>query len=824
MTMDPDVFNRDHIVQGDPNSGAYKIVKSQERQWKKTISRLAAGNTVNVATLAELNAITGSANQGGMVWGDSTGANNGVYSWDATSSPAAWVRIAALPHTAAVLTNIAGTANAITADTETGVDPAEVKLFFLPDPPGTNTSTSMTLIVNGGEATFAIKAASGSNVAIGDVIDGVGTLFFRVTDTEIRQLVSSQTGAAFDHQGDYNALTTYTEGQIVTGSDNAWYQLKTASATGDDPVSGGSGDWLKIFTDAGDFAGLSGVSLINASPYNAACDFTSVAGTVSITSGAAALEVVGASFTASDVGKLICVPGAGAAGAELSTTISAVGDSENITLSDNAGTTLSAVSTDVYYATDDKASIQAAIDAAEAAGGGVVVVPTSYCGVSGTIVCDANNVTLMGFGKFQSGIIGFHAAGHVVHFDGSSTPIIGNAFEGLYVDSVVAKTSGAGLCFEAAARGRIENFRLSGQDGFGGQSTPKLYDGLDLNAVDRFDVDGFQINCQNDSIIVNGSTPGGSLPRGSDVYLDQGKILGEGVGIHCAGDVGGLKLGAVSINNTDDICILFDQSRVASGNRQTFISSLCDIDGESVGGVRQQHGIKIDDAEMEDLIIDGVWFSVLKHAIWIDNCSPTKTKIKITGGRIAQCDQDGIRIDSVPALLTVNGTEFSDIVGWAVNATVDCTNLGNGRGVFIFPGCTFYNCVAGDVVWNNVGMLPGTSISRAIADDGVFVFKPRDLTTLGSSGLLLVDRANSANKAFIYYRAESGGSGVANISVTGVTTTTGALTGTTGADGALTVSAHTDEKIYIENRLGSQVTVYISLLAAHPGANLQTGP
>lgn len=48
--------------------------------------------------------------------------------------------------------------------------------------------------------------------------------------------------------------------------------------------------------------------------------------------------------------------------------------------------------------------------------------------------------------------------------------------------------------------------------------------------------------------------------------------------------------------------------------------------------------------------------------------------------------------------------------------------------------------------------------------------------------------------------------GSANIAVT-----TGALSGTTGVDGKLTISAHTDGKIYIENRLGG--TGYIGYLA-----------
>lgn len=40
---------------------------------------------------------------------------------------------------------------------------------------------------------------------------------------------------------------------------------------------------------------------------------------------------------------------------------------------------------------------------------------------------------------------------------------------------------------------------------------------------------------------------------------------------------------------------------------------------------------------------------------------------------------------------------------------------------------------------------------------------------------------------------------------TNIATATGALTGTTGTDGKLTISAHTDSKLYIENRLGGNV-------------------
>lgn len=43
-------------------------------------------------------------------------------------------------------------------------------------------------------------------------------------------------------------------------------------------------------------------------------------------------------------------------------------------------------------------------------------------------------------------------------------------------------------------------------------------------------------------------------------------------------------------------------------------------------------------------------------------------------------------------------------------------------------------------------------------------------------------------------------------------TTTGVLSGTTGNNGKITVSAHTDGKIYIEQRRGAEVTLRITFL------------
>lgn len=92
---------------------------------------------------------------------------------------------------------------------------------------------------------------------------------------------------------------------------------------------------------------------VSVASYGATGDGSSVTGNVTISSGSPALAVTGASFVATDVGKCIMVPGAGAAGATLATTILAVTDPEHVTLATNAGTALGAVSTFVSYGTDN---------------------------------------------------------------------------------------------------------------------------------------------------------------------------------------------------------------------------------------------------------------------------------------------------------------------------------------------------------------------------------------------------------------------------------------------------------------------------------------
>jgi hypothetical protein len=117
---------------------------------------------------------------------------------------------------------------------------------------------------------------------------------------------------------------------------------------------------------------------VYASNQNAAYTATNL----SITSGTPNLLSSGSTFTSADVGKSIWVPGAGAAGVGLSTTIAAFVDATHVTLGANASTTVTAVAATqanpFVYGTDDTTNIQAAMTATPT--GGTLLIPGSTTG------------------------------------------------------------------------------------------------------------------------------------------------------------------------------------------------------------------------------------------------------------------------------------------------------------------------------------------------------------------------------------------------------------------------------------------------------------
>ena len=100
------------------------------------------------------------------------------------------------------------------------------------------------------------------------------------------------------------------------------------------------------------------------------------------------------------------------------------------------------------------------------------------------------------------------------------------------------------------------------------------------------------------------------------------------------------------------------------------------------------------------------------------------------------------------------------------------------------------------------------SYAVTVAQNNVAVITPTQ--TLGM--ILIAPNFFPDASGIATYRAAGSGFCQALAAGANFNTTTGVLTGTTGANGKVTISAHTDGKIYIEQRRASEIAFRITFL------------
>lgn len=167
---------------------------------------------------------------------------------------------------------------------------------------------------------------------------------------------------------------TYAVGDVVMDSAVNFYRCT---------VAGTPGTWT---------GGGNGVT--NALTFSLARNYKVSSGGVIAGGSLGTLTDTSNTFTSADVGKLITVVGAGAAGVDLSTTIATFASSTSVTLTVSATTAVSAAT--YAYGTDDGPAINSAITAAATLGGTVSLPPGNYA--IGTSIVPANNVRIDGAG------------------------------------------------------------------------------------------------------------------------------------------------------------------------------------------------------------------------------------------------------------------------------------------------------------------------------------------------------------------------------------------------------------------------------------------
>lgn len=201
--MDPkanDIW-RDYQTDGVPASGAHKPEKADIRRWGSSLESIITTGALSDAiwkdTKANLDAdLAHAADTIGVVYDDSTSANNGLFKKEGASGSGSWTQITTfLPGYQFITATDDGgsTANAWTMDTSprlpSGDGVALVSLIV----PVTNTSATVTVAFDGGTA-LAVKTASGNDPAVGGLVAGMALLGV-VVGSEFR-MRSDQASAA----------------------------------------------------------------------------------------------------------------------------------------------------------------------------------------------------------------------------------------------------------------------------------------------------------------------------------------------------------------------------------------------------------------------------------------------------------------------------------------------------------------------------------------------------------------------------------------------------------------------------------------------------
>ena len=352
---------RDYTTDGIPSSGVHEIRKRDLRAWGTWVEKIIQAFLSNGGTVAFTRAqlfTNLEPNAFSMAWvvQDPVAENNGIYQRSGNDE-VPWFRVADLPYSfIAAEDDGEGTPNAIQASSAIPVSGSALILLSVFE---TNTGSPVTVSFNGGPP-LTIKSNSGNDIVAGGLVEGM-VVAGRISGSTFR-LLSDQVSSAL-----------LAEVESLAGE---------AKAARDEAVAAAAAVDLPPLVPAGVLAGNSDGNAsiwvdngINVKLFGAKGDGKEVSGNLTISAGGNSLTVSGASFTSADVGKHIHVPGAGASGQPLRTTIASRVSATVITLAAAAVTALSASAQTIVYGSNDAPAVQAAIDLAVFKGGDTVFFP-----------------------------------------------------------------------------------------------------------------------------------------------------------------------------------------------------------------------------------------------------------------------------------------------------------------------------------------------------------------------------------------------------------------------------------------------------------------
>ena len=283
-----------------------------------------------------------------------------------------------------------------------------------------------------------------------------------------------------------------------------------------------------------------------------------------------------------------------------------------------------------------------------------------------------DNISIKGAGRQKTVFLyaGESATNDILTIGDGTTSFTGLNLEGFNIDSSTTMTAGAALRIRKQQNGGTNINDVS----FSRLHAPKkLWDGIWFDNTNVTTYKGFEINVQNEGVIVNGAV---GVDTGSDLYLDDGSIIFANVGVHCAGGFGGLYLGQVLFfGNTTHFKL--DNGRVARFNREVILSDLAVFDG------CKDYGIYVNDplASGCNLTINAFIGSAGRiGAGGIGNnihiASYPASRVTIGSGQVFNATNHGISINDASTLVSIGAnTQINNNGSYGLHAGVATTNV-----------------------------------------------------------------------------------------------------------------------------------------------------
>ena len=421
---------------------------------------------------------------------------------------------------------------------------------------------------------------------------------------------------------------------------------------------------------------------INATSY-CAFDGIQVVGAITLTAGSPNLVVSGASFAASDVGKVINIAGGAGGLIPFVTSIRSYISATQVVLAGNAPVSISGASAIVTYGTDDTGGLNAFF-ASVSANKTVGYLPAGisvFSGVLNPLV--GSNWGVIGPGSQYCALLYVGAATNndLIWVGDTSTNQVGKVrMGGFRIDSATVLTSGTAIHFHKPSFSDFFDIECGYFD-FNAGSQHYLWNGLWFDQTQWCTLNGFKAAVRNDAFAINGGTSG----INGEFHLDNAQIAYcGGTGVHIGGGFGGFYFGYVSIAACKT-GVVIDEALTAVNNREIFVGPLAVIDSNTGDNVY------VNQATGSGVIIWHAWSASAYGSVGkgISIATFANGVLLMSGGRLFNNKGDGLYVGDASTQVRISsGVRIDNNGGYGVNGVPtsnvisDTTPVGNVNGSY----------------------------------------------------------------------------------------------------------------------------------------------